>query len=208
MFRCRRTTTTPSSGSRHSTGKSRSHNEQQPFATYIIYPGRNRGLTRCDRRGTNWYDQAFSEIVLESLDFDFPKPGDPEVKWYCILGGAQQLATKMEAKVNALSGNPNKVEYSSQVTALAQVDAMKVNVDISGGTSNSASGGETRSYSCVFNATALGCLEHMDTTAVSFNSATRQAVRSLGYGPSCKVAIKFTRPEAGVAQKGVENGIE
>ncbi|KAK6211335.1 putative amine oxidase [Colletotrichum tabaci] len=144
--------------------------------------------------GTNWYDQAFSEIVLESLDFDFPKPGDPDIEWYCILGGAQQLATKMEAKVNALSGNPSKVEYSSQVTALVQVDAMKVNVDINGGESKSAYGGETRSYSCVFNTTALGCLEHMDTTAVLFNSATRQAVRSLGYGPSCKVAIKFTRP--------------
>jgi hypothetical protein len=131
--------------------------------------------------GTNWYDQAFSEIVLESLDFDFPKPGDPKkIDWYCILGGAQQLATKMEAQVNALSGNPNKVEYSSQVTALAQVDAMQVKVDINGGQGNSASGGETRSYSCVFNTTSLGCLEHMDTTAVSFNSATRQAVRSLG----------------------------
>jgi len=69
---------------------------------------------------------------------------------------------------------------------------MKVNVDINGGDGNS--GGTTRSYNCVFNTTALGCLEHMDTTAVSFNSATRQAVRSLGYGPSCKVAIKFTRP--------------
>ncbi|KAJ0162874.1 putative bifunctional amine oxidase [Colletotrichum tanaceti] len=150
--------------------------------------------------GTNWYDQAFSEIVLESLDFDFPKPGDPAAEWYCILGGAQQLATKMEARVNALSGNPSKVEYSSRVTALVQVEAMKVNVDINGGGSQSKSahgsggGGETRSYSCVFNTTPLGCLEHMDTTAVLFNSATRQAVRSLGYGPSCKVAIKFTRP--------------
>ena len=75
--------------------------------------GKGSRLTRRNCRGTNWYDQAFSEVVLESLDFEFPKPGDPDIEWYCILGGAQQLATKMEAEVNKLSSNPNKVEYSS-----------------------------------------------------------------------------------------------
>ncbi|KAH8903391.1 amine oxidase [Coniochaeta sp. PMI_546] len=145
---------------------------------------------RVTSQGTNWYDQAFSEIVLESLDFDFPPPGTkPDITWYCILGGAQQLATKLEATVNQLSGNPNKVQYSSQVTALTQVDAMSVNVDINGGAGN---GGTTNPYNCVFNTTTLGCLEHMDTTSTSLNSATRSAMRSLGYGPSCKVAIKFT----------------
>lgn len=147
-------------------------------------------MTDRPRRGTNWYDQAFSEIVLESLDFDFPPPGAPDVTWYCILGGAQQLATNMEAAVNQLSGNPHKVTYSSQVTSLTQTAPLAVNVDINGGSSG---GGTTNTYACVLNTTTLSCLERIDTTAASLNAATRSAVRSLGYGPSCKVAIKFAR---------------
>lgn len=97
----------------------------------------------------------------------------------------------MESAVNTQSGNPGKVQYSSRVTAIAVQESMSVNVDVNGGAGN---GGATNNYSCVFNTTPLGCLEHIDTTQAGLNSATRTAMRALGYGPSCKVAIKFTRP--------------
>ncbi|KAK1948854.1 hypothetical protein LY78DRAFT_675394 [Colletotrichum sublineola] len=92
----------------------------------------------------------------------------------------------MEAKVNALSSNPSKVKYSSQVTALIQVDTIKVNVNINSRESNSTYSRETRSYSYVFNTTALSCLKQIDTTAVSFNSTTRQAIYNLPPGTAVK----------------------
>jgi len=51
----------------------------------------------------------------------------------------------------------------------------------------------TRTYNGVFNTTTLSCLQRIDTTGTSLNYTTRQAIRSLGYGPSAKVGIKFKR---------------
>ncbi|KAM7211266.1 putative amine oxidase [Rhypophila decipiens] len=138
--------------------------------------------------GTDWYDQAFSEIVLESLDFEYKTAEDPgpAINWYCVLGGAQQLATRMETSISS------KVQYSSLATRIAVQAPMSVDVTINGGPDPAKPGGTTKTYSCVFNTTTLGCLEHMDTTAAGLNSATRTATRALGYGPSCKVAIRFT----------------
>lgn len=130
--------------------------------------------------GSNWYDQAHSETVLESLDFDF----DKDTKWYCILGGAQQLAKKMEAKIPRESGPV----YNSRVTAIRATDKMKVEVDVA-----TPSGLETKKYAAVFNTTSLGCLRRMDIRDAGLQYSTRQAIRSLGYGPAAKVAIKFKR---------------
>ena len=44
--------------------------------------------------------------------------------WYCILGGVQQLADKMEDKV------AHKPAFNSFVTAIRSMAAMKVEVDM------------------------------------------------------------------------------
>jgi monoamine oxidase len=129
--------------------------------------------------GTSWYDQAHSETVLEGLDFDW----DDQTKWYCILGGSQQLAKRME---NDLVIKPT---YGVTATAIRVLNYNQVEVEFT-----SAQGlPEKRSYAGVFNSTTLGCLKRMDTTRAGLNYATKQAMRSLGYGPSTKAAIKFRR---------------
>ncbi|KAH6994937.1 hypothetical protein EDB80DRAFT_897228 [Ilyonectria destructans] len=129
--------------------------------------------------GTNWYDQAHSETVLESLDFDF----EPGVKWYCILGGAQQLAKKMEKKLE------RKVRYNSRVTAIRVKNLREVEVEVPNGTLEP----DVTSYDAVISTTTLGCLQHMDLRDAGLTYPTRQAIRSLGYGTAAKIAIKFRR---------------
>lgn len=66
-------------------------------------------------------------------------------------------------------------------------------IDIKKSTCTGGTGVETREYNGVFNTTTLGCLKRMDIKETSLNYTTRQAIRSLGYGPSAKAGIKFKR---------------
>ncbi|KAF5589322.1 amino-acid oxidase [Fusarium pseudoanthophilum] len=127
--------------------------------------------------GTDWYDQSHSETVLESLDFDF----SPETKWFCVLGGAQQLAKKMEERI------ASKPRYRNPVAAISALGKMNVRLDIEAGNRS-----EERYYNAVVATTTLGCLGRMDTRQAGLRYPVKQAIRSLGYGQSCKVAIKFT----------------
>lgn len=138
---------------------------------------------------TGWYNQSLAETVLEELDFD--KPNDAEKSsndyWWCIDGGTQQVATKI---VERLKGK--KPECNRQVA--------KITNDRKGGqltlTINSVKDGKTllsedRSYFTVFNSTTLGALQRMDLSQADLNYGTKQAIRSLNYGASCKVGMKF-----------------
>lgn len=49
-------------------------------------------------------------------------------------------------------------------------------------------------YAAVFNSTILCCLREIDTSLAGLSYATKQAMHSLGYGPSAKVGIKFKSP--------------
>ncbi|KAH7127975.1 hypothetical protein B0J13DRAFT_483485 [Dactylonectria estremocensis] len=129
--------------------------------------------------GTNWYDQAHSETVLESLDFDF----DDDVQWYCILGGAQQLAKHMEKKLTT------KPKYNARVNVIRVKDLRDVELVVGNDTDEP----DVTSYDAVFATTTLGCLQHMDLREAGLTYPTRQAIRSLGYGTAAKIAIKFRR---------------
>lgn len=112
------------------------------------------------------------------MDFEY----DDKTNWYCILGGTKQLAKKMEAKIY------RKPIYNSRVTAIKAIGTLKVEVDV-----ETSSAKSTKAYNAVINTTTLGCLGHMDLSEAGLNPGTKQAIRSLGYGPSAKVAIKFKR---------------
>ncbi|KAF4338109.1 amino-acid oxidase [Fusarium beomiforme] len=126
--------------------------------------------------GTDWYDQAHSETVLESLDFEF----SDDTKWYCVLGGAQQLAKKMEEKLK------HKPKYESPAAVIRATGEMQVDLEIIKGNYES-----DYQYNAVISTTTLGCLGRMDTRQAGLRYPVKQAIRSLGYGTSCKVAIKF-----------------
>ena len=52
---------------------------------------------------------------------------------------------------------------------------------------------EPRQYDAVFNSAPLGAMQRMDLKEVNLNWGTKQAIRALGYGASCKVGIRFKK---------------
>ncbi|KAK1146648.1 hypothetical protein N8T08_002721 [Aspergillus melleus] len=125
--------------------------------------------------GTNWYDQAHSETVLESLDFHYKD----NIPWWCIVGGDQQLARAMETSLL------RKPTYDSRVTAIEATGRTTMAVK--------ANNGAPTTYAGVFSSVPLGCLKQIDTSQAGLNYATRQAIRSLGYGAAAKVGMKFKK---------------
>jgi monoamine oxidase len=62
-------------------------------------------------------------------------------------------------------------------------------------------------YSTVFNTTTLGCLGRMDLRGLELHPSQKDAIRSLHYDDSVKVALKFKYPwwivDCGITQGGV-----
>lgn len=157
--------------------------------------------------GTGLYDQSLTECVLEELDFATPKvePGQPKVNyWWCIDGGAQKIATRMAEKIK------QPVQFNSQVVAIdAQVELRKKKAEERRSRAGQGKDQEPpeytgmkvrinknrvikeKEYFAVFNSTTLGALQRMDLKDAGLLWGTKQAIRALGYGASCKVAIKF-----------------
>ncbi|KAF6227957.1 hypothetical protein HO133_007685 [Letharia lupina] len=46
-------------------------------------------------------------------------------------------------------------------------------------------------YDAVFNSAPLGAMQWVDLSGLNLNRGTKQAIRSLGHGASCKVGIRF-----------------
>ncbi|OCL14974.1 hypothetical protein AOQ84DRAFT_163539 [Glonium stellatum] len=139
---------------------------------------------------TGWYNQSLAETVLESLDFYVPTKKNPEAGnkvekkpwdktgWVCVEGGAQKIARKMAAKLK------KQPEFNKQVTGIATDDDRTMSLKIKDEP-------KPRKYFAVFNSTTLGALQRMDLTKAGLRYGTKQAIRSLGYGASCKVGMKF-----------------
>ncbi|KAI0879915.1 uncharacterized protein GGS22DRAFT_198502 [Annulohypoxylon maeteangense] len=142
--------------------------------------------------GTGWYNQSLSECVLEELDFDV----DNDEALWCIDGGTQTVAHLMESQIErpvqlhsrviAINANISKRASTKEHVPMTLTikktdpDAMKT---------------ETRAedYFAVFNSTTLGALQQMNIKDAGLLWGTKQAIRTLGYGASCKVTIKFSR---------------
>ena len=138
--------------------------------------------------GTSWYDEALSELVLETMNFSAKAE-----RWWCVLGGSQVIARRMSQKLK----NKNAVEWEKKVTKMERLyttqdkkpgaDNVNIKVAIQGKKGEE----ETRDYDAVFNSAPLGAIQRMDLRGLNLNWGTKQAIRSLGYGASCKVGIKF-----------------
>lgn len=125
---------------------------------------------------------------------------NPETKntqyWWCVDGGAQEIAKKMATKVK------KNVEFNTSVQSIdAQVDlrkerqpndftAMKIRTT-STDPKTSKSESKEREYFAIFNSTTLAALQRMELHDAGLSWGTKQAIRALGYGASSKVGIKF-----------------
>ena len=127
--------------------------------------------------------------MLEYLDFNYGE----NIKWWCIEGGAQQLAFNMQNKLQI----PNSISFGSKITAIDTSVVDNAQIQISG----QWRGG----YAGVFNSTTLGCMQQMDLSKVALTYGQKQAIRSLGYGASAKIGMKFSRPWW-IEKFGITNG--
>ena len=154
--------------------------------------------------GTSWYDEALTEMVLEDMNFSEKCP------WYCVMGGAQEIAKRMYTKIEARKAF--RVSFDKKVTKMERMlttqntkgdgkilQGPKISVEVAGES-------KPREYDAVFNSAPLGNMQRMDLRGLELNWGTKQAIRSLGYGASCKVGIRFKRlwwKELGITQGGV-----
>ncbi|OSX59667.1 hypothetical protein POSPLADRAFT_1048165 [Postia placenta MAD-698-R-SB12] len=130
--------------------------------------------------GTNLYDCALSESVMDALDFD--NPSDPS--WYCIQGGSEEIARRMAARLQ-----PGTILRGKRVTAIAPLiestdTPTSINVTVAGG--------ESYTYDHVISTMPLSCLGLVDTTQCGLSWPIQMAIRALHYDASVKVAIKFS----------------
>ena len=134
---------------------------------------------------TGLFDQAFSESVIDSFDFDTPT-GDGHVDWTCIAGGTSVVTEAMRTKIKG------RIELNKRVNRISHTDAPNLNE--ANMRVRCADEPDTRSYVTVFNTTSLGCLQRIDLTEMSLHPSQKDAIRCLHYDNSTKVAIKFSRP--------------
>lgn len=129
--------------------------------------------------------------MLEHLDFSYSR----DTEWWCIEGDAQQLAFKMAAKLK----NQSAISYDSRITGIDVSVADKAKVKLNGQYQGH--------YAGVFNSTSLGCMQQMDLRKAGLTYGQKQAIRSLGYGASAKVGMKFREPwwitEFGIKEGGL-----
>jgi monoamine oxidase len=166
------------------------------FGHGILYDKLNRRTITADcdaLSGTGWYDQSLTEAVLEHLDFETPE--EDNKYWWCVDGGAEKIAEAMRAKIK----KPNAIKFDNQVVAIdANIDKSKPrgSESLTVTIQDNANGREKRNedYFIVVNSTTLGSADRMDLSKAGLLWDTKQAIRCLGYGASCKVGIKFRNP--------------
>lgn len=142
---------------------------------------------------SNLFDQAFTESVIDSYDFDSPE-GE---HWVCIDGGTSLVTKKMEKSIMG------SVEHYKRVNKIVPNE----NKDLIVSVVNEVKPREP--YTTVFTTTSLGCLQRIDLTALSLHPSQKDAIRALHYDDSAKVAIKFSYPwwivDCGITSGGTGN---
>lgn len=155
-------------------------------------------LIFCSASG--WFNEAFSENVLESLAFDYNSPSDSkktETDWYCVLGGTTEVIKAMLAKTPGLESKIKKNHWVTKISLLDDKDtkedaSMKVTYNIKDLTDPEADVvTESTEYSAVINTTTLGALQKIDLTDLAIPYGMKTAIRVLRYDSSSKVGIKF-----------------
>ena len=87
-----------------------------------------------------------------------------------------------------------RIQFNSRVTMIKYDRTIKGDNDVQvrvGPAKDNKKREDVREYAAVFNSTTLASMQRMDLTDAVLNYGTKLAIRSLRYGPSCKVGIKF-----------------
>ncbi|KZV82601.1 hypothetical protein EXIGLDRAFT_339296 [Exidia glandulosa HHB12029] len=149
----------------------------------VRYPDKVVDFLETFETASNLYDQAVTESVMDSLDFDY----GPDVDWFCIQGGAQQVAERMAEglKGSLLLGKRVKaIAFDKPSVPGTLPNTMSVTV---------ANEEQPRTYDHVITTVPFGCLRMIDTTGCYLPWNLQTAMRTLHYDCATKVAIQFSR---------------
>lgn len=125
---------------------------------------------------TGFFDRAFSRGVLKSHF-------GTDVSWWCIDGGSALLTDSIHKMIK------HKVETKKRATSITidRNDTKSTNMSV-----HIQGEGEPRAgFSTVFNTTTLPSLSRMDLSSLNLHPSQCEAIRSIHYRDSAKVAIKF-----------------
>jgi monoamine oxidase len=146
--------------------------------------------------GTGTFDMAFSEMVLDDLQFDYPTaaavkagatPPEGTGDWFCIAGGSEVLVENMLKKLK-----PNRVHYNKMVTAIAPTDDNTQPISVTYSSGRTDQGVKSMStYDYVISTIPLPVLRYVDLEKCNLTYAQKESMRSLRYNSSCKVGLKW-----------------
>lgn len=143
--------------------------------------------------GTGLFDMAFSEMVIDDLEFDWPAgsamkfggDGAPDLTWHCLSGGSEVF---IDAMVSKISG---KIQYNKRVTSITPVAVVDGNRPLS--VTYSSSGDKApNEYDYVISTIPLPALRFVDLDGCNLSYAQLEGMRTLRYDSSCKVGIRFS----------------
>jgi monoamine oxidase len=133
-------------------------------------------------KSSGWYDRALTETVLEDVAFGWqPGPDPPPTQWFCIDGGAHQIAECMAKYIS--SRKPDVITFNSKVTSIAFNG--KSGIDV---TTNHA---HHHQFSHVISTIPLPVLRTLDLSKAELSPMQANALRELNYGPAVKVGLQF-----------------
>jgi monoamine oxidase len=134
-------------------------------------------------KSTGWYDRALTETVLEAIAFGWqPEPNPPPTEWFCIDGGAQQIAECMKKYI--VRCKPNAITFNSKVTCIA-LNEHKSGIDVTTDYT------DHHQFSHVISTIPLTVLRTIDLKKAELDPMQANALRELDYGPSIKVGLQF-----------------
>eukprot|EP00026_Physarum_polycephalum_P010222 Phypoly_transcript_10378.p1 GENE.Phypoly_transcript_10378~~Phypoly_transcript_10378.p1 ORF type:complete len:379 (+),score=85.36 Phypoly_transcript_10378:107-1243(+) len=130
------------------------------------------------------YDEAFSESIMDALDFQDTDAEGDEVEWYCITGGTEQLT---KAMVNQkLKGE--KLLDGHEITKIAPAQN-GTGVTLTMRTQDKPK--IETSFDHVICTVPLSILRQIDLTECNLGYHKRTAMRIMNYDHSTKVALVF-----------------
>ncbi|THU91424.1 FAD/NAD(P)-binding domain-containing protein, partial [Dendrothele bispora CBS 962.96] len=150
-----------------------------PYPSYLI------DFLETFDKSTGWYDNAFTETVLEQMAFAWPlsTPGSEDIKWWCLDGGSQTLAYAMQEDLkNGQGGLKLNTDFHVSSIVLSD-DETEVEVK--------STRNQTKKYTHVITTTTLSCLRVMDLDRAKLDPAQCIALRELQYGAATKIGIQF-----------------
>ncbi|KIK33682.1 hypothetical protein CY34DRAFT_18222, partial [Suillus luteus UH-Slu-Lm8-n1] len=134
-------------------------------------------------KSTGWYDRVLTETVLEAVAFCWhPGPNAPQTQWFCIDGGAHEIASCMEKYIR--KNNKNAIKFNSRVTAIG-VNKDNTGMDVV--TDNK----DHHAFSHVISTIPLPVLRTIDLSNAGLSPMQSNALRTLNYGPSVKIGMQF-----------------